>query len=72
MKTITEADAQELANLLRMWIAVDADCFPCLHHKQPFVGTDQHVPAIDAMFAIPLPVRIASDRPWTEQIWGPE
>lgn len=75
MPTITEAEAQQLANIMRCWIAVDAGTdFAYAYTKQPHTREHslQWMPSGGAGDANLLPIRIASDRPWTEQIWGPE
>lgn len=90
MKTITEAEAQKLANLLGMWIAVDycKDVFAFSEepyqddgHKLRFsaeLGFEEYAVepscwVCDIGDIVELTtIRIASDRPWTEQIWRTE
>ena len=74
MHEITESQAQELANLLRQWVAVDEDggvigyverpveCFDCWDYAEEETHHDY----------LRLPIRVISTRPWTEQIWGPQ
>lgn len=77
MKTITEEQAQQLANILGRWIASDengdVDAYNYeperdLYHKRwiydDITNKDSTVDRI--------PIRIASSRQWTEQIWRPE
>lgn len=71
MKTITEAEAQQLANLLGMWIAVDDNKDVCMFKNKPHIDTSVWNSYLNNPYTA-LPIRIASDRPWTEQIWGPE
>lgn len=75
MKTITEADAKQLANLLGMWIAVDEDNDVYMFKNKPHIDGNvwnQYVSSIASDQMTKLFIRIASDRPWTEQIWRPE
>lgn len=71
MPTITEAEAQQLANIMRCWIAVGGYTFA--YTEEPKIDTRFLTWACDSLRKeYALPIRIASDRPWTEQIWGPE
>lgn len=77
MKTITEAEAQEYANKWRVWIAVDSfdenelDC-ACWYTAKPILCDRGCWKSDYPSDAGSCPFRIASDRPWTEQIWRPE
>lgn len=67
MKTITEAEAQQLANLLGMPVTQDRN--GCRAWVTP---TRCGISRWKGDFYREIPIRIDSDRPWTEQIWGPE
>ena len=74
MKTITEEQAQELANLLGMWIvAMENGPAKACEHK-PSIGYDkmlEHSRWYVIGCAYYIPVSIEGVRPWKEQIWGP-
>lgn len=72
MKTITEAEAQQLANLLGMWIAVDDNEDVYWYDEMPDNALYPSGWYTIGGRSSGLPIRIASDRPWTEQIFGPE
>jgi hypothetical protein len=74
MKTISEDEAQQLANITGCWVAMDKDgevyIYKC-EPKQAFLmewRTDDE----DEFNPCQLPVTIATDRPWTECLWAPE
>lgn len=75
MPTITEAEAQQLANLLKCWIAVDGDGSVSMFFNRPYVYSSRRciwAPTMHEKCTLPHHIRISSDRPRTEQIWGPE
>lgn len=72
MKIITEEQAQELANLINCFIAVDEDSAVCAFVEMPRKD-------LEAMKWIPsdfdcyeLPIRIKCDKPWYQQILYPQ
>lgn len=76
-KKITEAQAQELANLLGCFIVVDKCREVNVFKIEPKAGKNrwygfqrpfERWPDTDYQ----LPILIDSTRPWTEQIWRPE
>ena len=71
MKTITSAEAQQIANMTGCFLAVDSDGRTFLYNRMPSQERDNwNSYANNPCFE--LPIRIADDRPWHEQIWEPE
>lgn len=75
MREMTEAQAQELANLLGMWIvAMESGPVKACEHK-PSIGYDKKMECSRWYMngcAYYIPVAIGSVRPWNEQIWRPQ
>ena len=71
MKTITESQAQELANLSGLFVAVDSDNEVFLYDEDPHTEIDNWNTYAFSQ-NIHAKIRIASERPWNEQIWRPE
>ena len=75
MKEITEAKAQELANLLGMWIVVMENGPVKACENKPSIGYDKRL-GCSRWYVIGcayyIPVGVEGVRPWKEQIWGPE
>ena len=72
MKTITPEQAQQLANILGMFITADKDGSVGLYTSQPYWTPSFHLGVWVGCQPMQLNIRIASSRPWTEQIWRPE
>lgn len=72
MKVITPKEAQELANWTGFIIAVDSDSRVFgyngseIHQERDNWNSHRDVQSFE------FPIRIASDLPWTEQIWKPQ
>lgn len=72
MKTITEAEAQQIANLTGYFLAVDSDGRPFLYNRMSHQERDNWNSYADNP-CFELPIRInCGDRPWHEQILEPE
>ncbi len=77
MKTITEEQAQKWCNDNGVFLAVDSgleyDPTPLAywHQREPELTDQQFWNRTGSGFGL-APFRIASSRPWTEQIWRPE
>lgn len=71
MREITEAQAQELANLSGCFVAVDSDgqcwTYKAKPHKE-LHNWNSHV----SEPSLQLNICIISTRPWNEQIWRPQ
>lgn len=77
MKEITEEQAQELADLLGLHIAVNDDCIASLFEHKPFVQFESdgfwstNIQADWASLYRRLEIKIVSNKPWFEQLWCP-
>lgn len=73
MREITEAQAQELANLLQMVVTNDTE--PMAFTMEPIKAANGWLPCdeenMEDSWGV-LPIHIISTRPWTEQIWRPK
>lgn len=71
-KKITEEQAQELANILGCWIAVDDSREVAWFKFKPVIGDGFWQVQNGSIYCGDLPILILSTLPWTEQIWRPE
>jgi len=73
-KTLTEDQAQELANLINCFIATDADETVCAFMEMPckdFDSNQMNWYPVDFEICT-LPIKIESNKPWYDQIWEPQ
>ena len=68
MKTITAAEAQQIANMTGCFLTQDKWSTTLCLDRQQF----GNVSWLNGDDTFGLRVRIADDRPWHEQIWEPE
>lgn len=75
MREITESQAQELANMLKLIIAGDKSKEVYAFAMHPDKCENAWIPCkaeCDSDSWGCLPIRIISSRPWAEQIWRPK
>lgn len=71
MKTITEEQAQKLADLLGCYIAVDMNGDVYWYVDEPEIGSSAWLCEYDFNFGFMDGICIESDRPWSELLFKP-
>ena len=69
---VSEEEVQKLCNMLNVYITQDSDYCPLVHwhERKPTINKEQWWWESNGMEG-GLPVRIDSEKDWTEKIWEP-